>query len=95
MKTQSTFNQPTVLANGPIARNDSSLTVVSDNLDKNKNEQRYSHIPFVAMIEKRRDEVLLANNLSESNNSSQYLWVKGIYDDLIEFLSTNSATVSK
>ena len=39
---------------------------------------------IVIALEKRRDESLKVNNLSEEGSSAiQYAWVKGIYDDAI------------
>jgi len=41
---------------------------------------------LIQLIEQRRDQVLEANNLSETTDSLQYSWVQGIYNDIIEFL---------
>lgn len=96
MKTQNTFNQPTVLKNGPVDIASAALVVKTTTSAETDTTERFSNIPFIAMIEQRRDAVLKANNLDESSeNSSHYLWVKGIYDDLIEFLSISSPTIPK
>jgi hypothetical protein len=48
----------------------------------NKMSDKKSEI--VIALEKRRDESLKVNNLSEEGSSAiQYAWVKGIYDDAI------------
>ena len=42
---------------------------------------------IVKIIDQRRTQVLEANGLSESpenQNNMQYLWIMGIYDDIIE-----------
>jgi hypothetical protein len=42
---------------------------------------------IVSLIDQRRLQVLEANGLSkspENENNMQYLWIMGIYDDIIE-----------
>jgi hypothetical protein len=44
---------------------------------------------IISLIEQRYPTVLEANGLTDSSNP-QYLWVKGIYDDMIEIIKTSN-----
>jgi hypothetical protein len=44
-------------------------------------------LTIISMIEKRGQEVLEANNISDQNDP-QYLWISGIYNDITEYLKS-------
>lgn len=43
---------------------------------------------IIAMIEKRKHDVLEANNITEDNDSPQYQWITGIYNDVTEYIQS-------
>jgi hypothetical protein len=43
---------------------------------------------FLAMIEKRGEDVLAANNITEESDQTQYQWIKGIYDDMAGYVKS-------
>lgn len=78
MTTQNTFNQPTILSNGPLQSVPQPST---QNVEQSGNSQ------LIVAIQTRRDQVLEANNLNSNDDTSpQYQWIKGIYDDVIAFI---------
>lgn len=42
---------------------------------------------IIDMIEKRGEEVLSANNMTNESDP-QYQWIKGIYNDIAEYLKS-------
>jgi len=41
---------------------------------------------IVDLIDKRFSDVLEANNIEASEDNFQYVWIKGIYNDIQEYL---------
>ena len=41
---------------------------------------------IVQLIDKRFSDVLEANNIEASEDNFQYVWIKGIYNDIQEYL---------
>ena len=41
---------------------------------------------IVELIDKRFNEVIEANGIEKDENNFQYTWIKGIYNDLSEYL---------
>jgi hypothetical protein len=41
---------------------------------------------IVELIDKRFNEVVDANGIEKDENNFQYTWIKGIYNDLSEYL---------
>jgi hypothetical protein len=42
---------------------------------------------IVELIDKRFKDVMEANTIEESEDNFQYVWIKGIYSDIKEYLS--------
>ena len=45
-------------------------------------------LAFIDMIEKRKEQVIEANGVSQESNPSQYQWLNGIYDDIIGLIKS-------
>ena len=43
---------------------------------------------ILAMIEKRGQDVLEANNITEESDINQYQWIKGIYEDIAGYIQS-------
>jgi hypothetical protein len=41
---------------------------------------------IIELIEKRFDQVVEANNIEKDENNFQYSWIKGVYDDIAQYL---------
>lgn len=41
---------------------------------------------IVELIDKRFNEVIEANSIEKDENNFQYTWIKGVYNDLSEYL---------
>jgi hypothetical protein len=41
---------------------------------------------IIELIDKRFSEVIEANGIEKDENNFQYTWIKGIYNDLSEYL---------
>ena len=44
---------------------------------------------IIQLIDKRFVDVLEANNIEASEDNFQYVWIKGIYTDIIGYLQTS------
>ena len=63
--------------------------IMKTNTERNQMDQQSTIKSIVNLIEKRRDEVIKINNLSEKENNLQYEWVKGIYDDMASMIRSS------
>lgn len=45
-------------------------------------------LTLIDMIEKRGEEVISANNINPETDTVQYQWIKGIYDDIVQYLKS-------
>ena len=43
---------------------------------------------ILALIEKRGEDVLAANNITEESDSARYQWITGIYNDIAEYIKS-------
>lgn len=43
---------------------------------------------LLGIIKNRGVEVIAANGITEESDQFKYLWIKGIYDDIIEYIKT-------
>lgn len=41
---------------------------------------------IIQIIDKRFNDVMEANNIEKSEDNFQYVWIKGIYSDIKEYL---------
>jgi hypothetical protein len=42
---------------------------------------------IISLINKRFDDVMEANSIEQSEDNFQYVWIKGIYADIKEYLT--------